>query len=204
TRTLLGAARWLVTHREVGKAAFLRHLDVARWAARQLGDDAVWCTLDELQRGRPSPGVLDERRRRRAELEALRLPLTWVGDPVPEPVTAPVDGRGGQPGEVHGLGASPGVVVGRARIVVDPGALQEPIGPDEVLVARTTDPSWVTLFLTAGGLVIDIGGALSHGAIIARELGVPCVIGTTDGTTRIPEGATVTVDGTTGVVLIGP
>ena len=89
---------------------------------------------------------------------------------------------------------------GRARVVVDPSLLVAPIGPDEVLVARTTDPSWVTLFLTAGALVIDVGGVLSHGAIIARALGIPCVIGTVDGTTRIPDGTCITVDGTTGTV----
>ena len=100
------------------------------------------------------------------------------------------------------MGASPGTVVGRARVVTDPAALVEPIGPDEVLVTRTTDPSWVTLFLTAGALVIDVGGALSHGVIIARELGIPCVIGTGDGTARIPDGAEVAVDGTTGRVTL--
>ena len=74
--------------------------------------------------------------------------------------------------------------------------------PDDVLVAVTTDPSWITLFLTAGALVVDVGGALSHAAIIARELGIPCVIGTGDGTSRIAPGVRVRVDGTAGTVEI--
>ncbi len=159
----------------------------------------MWCTFDELQRGeRPSAAVLSARAARRAELATLDLPLSWTGDPVPVAVGPP--GVGVVDGPIRGIGASPGTVRGRARVVVDPGRLGEPIGPDEVLVARTTDPSWVTLFLTAGALVIDVGGALSHGAIIARELAIPCVIGTGDGTTRIPEGTWVVVDGTAGTV----
>jgi pyruvate,water dikinase len=199
---LLAAARRLIGQREVGKAAFLRHLDAARFAARALGSDAMWCTLEELQLGtRPADAELTRRQARRDELLSLELPLSWVGDPEPlaDSMPSPPEPAGAV---VVGLGASPGVVRGRARVVIDPTRLGEPIGPDEVLVARTTDPSWVTLFLTAGALVIDVGGPLSHGAIIARELGVPCVIGTGDGTTRIAEGADVVVDGTTGTVTI--
>ena len=206
-RLVLRAAGRLVVGRELGKAAFLRYLDVARLAARRLGDDAPWCTLEELRAGvRPTAGALDERRRRRAELLALELPLSWVGDP--EPTRPSPVGTGGRglavvtSGVVEGVGASPGTAVGRARVVTDPTGLADPIAPDEVLVTRTTDPSWVTLFLTAGALVIDVGGALSHGAIIARELGIPCVIGTGDGTARIPDGAEVVVDGTTGRVTL--
>jgi pyruvate,water dikinase len=65
-----------------------------------------------------------------------------------------------------------------------------------------TDPSWAAIMLTAGGLVIDVGGPISHGAIVARELGIPCVINTRDGTQRLSTGDYVRVDGTTGEVLI--
>jgi pyruvate,water dikinase len=67
----------------------------------------------------------------------------------------------------------------------------------------TTDPSWTPLFMLADALVIDTGGAMSHGAIVARELGVTCVINTGTGTRVIPDGATITVDGSTGIVAIG-
>jgi phosphohistidine swiveling domain-containing protein len=193
-RVALRIACALVAQREAGKAAFLKHLDVARIAARGLGPDTVWCTLDELRTGlRPTSAELDARRARRAELQATELPLSWIGDPVPRVSTPHSSG-----GVVHGLGVSPGVVLGRARVITDPTAAVGPVGPDEVLVARTTDPSWVALFMTAGALVIDVGGALSHGAIVARELGIPCVIGTGDGTDRLPEGAMVRVDGSSG------
>src|SRR5205814_10530304 len=84
--------------------------------------------------------------------------------------------------EITGLAVSPGVVEGRARVVLDAAASE--LEPGEVLVCETTDPSWASLFLVASALVIDIGGALSHGAIVARELGVPCWISTRAGPRR--------------------
>ncbi len=74
--------------------------------------------------------------------------------------------------------------------------------PGEVLVCRFTDPSWTPVMMIAAGLLIDIGGPASHGAIVARELGVPCVIGTNDGTARIRTGDLVRLDGTAGTVTV--
>ena len=72
----------------------------------------------------------------------------------------------------------------------------------DVLVTRQTDPGWAPVFFLIAGLVIERGGMLSHGAIIAREFGIPCVVGVRDATRRIPDGATVTVDGDVGRVRI--
>jgi pyruvate,water dikinase len=91
-------------------------------------------------------------------------------------------------------------VTGRARVVLDPAAAE--LEPGEILVCRTTDPGWVSLFHLAGGVVIDMGGQMSHGAIVARELGIPCVIGTGDGTRRLRTGDLVCLDGTAGQVQI--
>ena len=74
--------------------------------------------------------------------------------------------------------------------------------PGEILVCETTDPSWASLFLVASALVIDIGGALSHGAIVARELGVPCVINTRVGTRCLRTGDLLRVDGERGSVTV--
>ena len=100
--------------------------------------------------------------------------------------------------EVRGSSGAAGVVQGRARVVLDP-ATAEPLDDGEMLVCRFTDPSWTPLFLLASALVIDIGASASHGAIVARELGIPCVIGTGDGTRRIATGDLLAVDGSTGV-----
>ena len=140
------------------------------------------------------------RRRLRDEHRAKELPITFTG--MPEPVVAGPGRRAGDgDDEVRGLSGAAGVVQGRARVVLDPAAA-EPLDDGEVLVCRFTDPSWTPLFLLASALVIDIGASASHGAIVARELGIPCVIGTGDGTRRIATGDLLSVDGSTGVVTI--
>ena len=90
------------------------------------------------------------------------------------------------------------MVTSRARVVLDPvGAHLE---PGEILVAPSTDPGWTPLFLTAGGLVMEMGGSNSHGAVVAREYGIPAVVGVPDATTRITSGQLITVDGAAGSV----
>ena len=192
TRSLIALARRHVPRREIGKNGFLMAVDVARHAARQLGD-VCFHTYEELAAG--ATVDTSARRATRDTYLDVALPAVWTGQPTPAQAT---------PGEgvIRGAPVSPGVVEGTARVVLDPLDCDGPVGEDEVLVARTTDPSWVTLFLTAGALVIDIGGPLSHGAIVARELGVPCVIGTGDGTRRIRTGDRLRVDGHEGTVEI--
>jgi pyruvate,water dikinase len=101
-------------------------------------------------------------------------------------------------GALRGSPASPGTVTGRARVILSPrGAHLE---PGEILVAPSTDPGWTPLFLTAGGLVMEMGGMMSHGAVVAREYGIPAVVGVTDATERIATGDVITVDGSSGVI----
>jgi pyruvate,water dikinase len=76
--------------------------------------------------------------------------------------------------------------------------------PGEILVAPSTDPGWTPLFLTAGGLVMEMGGSNSHGAVVAREYGIPAVVGVPDATTRLRSGQLVTVDGAAGSVTPQP
>jgi pyruvate,water dikinase len=76
------------------------------------------------------------------------------------------------------------------------------IAPGEILVAPLTDTAWTPLFTVAGGLVVDIGGALSHGSTVAREYGLPAVVNVKTGTQLIKDGDTITVDGTRGVVVL--
>jgi pyruvate,water dikinase len=100
-----------------------------------------------------------------------------------------------------GLPGCPGVATGRARVILDsndPTALE----PGDVLVAPITDPSWTPLFVPACAVVVDVGAQISHAIIVSRELGIPCVVSVTGGTKRIPDGATVTVDGTAGTVTV--
>ena len=80
----------------------------------------------------------------------------------------------------------------------DPSVLE----PGEIMVAPSTDPSWTPLFLVAGGVVTDIGAVGTHAVIVSRELGIPCVPSIADATKRIPDGATITVDGALGTVTV--
>jgi pyruvate,water dikinase len=93
-------------------------------------------------------------------------------------------------------------VTGTARVLHGPEDFNQ-FQPGDVLVASITTPAWTPLFACAAAVVTDIGGPLSHGSIVAREYGLPAVLGTGVATKRIHSGQIITVDGGTGVVMIG-
>jgi phosphoenolpyruvate synthase/pyruvate phosphate dikinase len=100
-----------------------------------------------------------------------------------------------------GIAGSPGQATGTARVMLD---LSDPMAlePGEILVAPSTDPSWTPLFLVAAGVITDIGAVGTHAVIVSRELGIPCVPSIADASRRIPNGATITLDGSLGTVTI--
>ena len=211
-KAVLRLARRQIPLREIGKASFLQSIDVARAAAKTLGDDLArkgtidhaddvqYLTYEEIT-GRQFEDLHDRvaaRRAKREEYLRIRLPDTWQGAPEAVALSTAIADA---PDVIKGMPVAPGIVEGRARVVTDPEAGIE-IEPGEVLVCQTTDPSWASYFLVASALVIDIGGAMSHGAIVARELGVPCVINTRVGTSAIRSGDLVHVDGGAGEVRI--
>ena len=102
---------------------------------------------------------------------------------------------------LKGVPASPGRVTAPARLLHGPEDFDR-MRPGEVLVAGTTTPAWTPLFAMASAVVTDIGGPLSHGSIVAREYGIPAVMGTGIATRRIHDGQTVTVDGGAGTVTL--
>jgi pyruvate,water dikinase len=102
---------------------------------------------------------------------------------------------------VRGTGASPGVVRGPARVVLGPEQFCL-VEPGDIVIAPSSNPSWVPIFAIAGGLIADTGGVLSHAAVVAREFALPAVVGTGDGTRRILDGQIVELDGTTGHVRL--
>jgi len=110
------------------------------------------------------------------------------------PRKAPADG------ELSGVPISPGVVQGRVKVFQY--ASQKKLLSGEILVARATDPGWTPLFITASGIILEIGGALQHGAVVAREYGIPCVSGLDDATNLLKDGQLVEVDGSNGIVRI--
>ena len=103
-----------------------------------------------------------------------------------------------KPGEMSGMALSPGVVSGPVKVLHDPH--EKPIEKGDVLVAYTTDPGWTPLFANASAVLLEVGGILQHGAVVAREYGKPCVAGIDGLMTRFDDGQWVEVDGTAGVV----
>ena len=207
-RALLAEAGRMMPAREVGKAAMVMSTDAARCALRRWGrelersgtlaepEDIFYLTIDELQTD-DLDGARErvaERRERRRRYEALDLPESWIGNPEPlSPDAADAEAP------LSGLGVSPGVAEGRARILLDPTA-GATLDPGDILVCEATDPSYASYFLVAGGVVTDIGGALGHGAIVAREVGIPCVVNTRVATRRLKDGDRIRIDGATGQI----
>jgi rifampicin phosphotransferase len=110
-------------------------------------------------------------------------------------------GSATQADQLTGVGASAGVVRGPARVTLsqdDFGRIQ----PGDIIVCPSSNPSWVPVFTIAGGLITNTGGVLSHAAVVAREFGLPAVVGTGDATTKIPDGRLVEIDGTAGTVRL--
>ena len=139
--------------------------------------------------------------RRRTALDLMSaddsVPQIFVGDP-----NRQIGERPEQEGDTFtGWGASAGVYTGTARVITK---ATEPIKPGDILVARTTDPAWTPLFLTAGAIVVEEGGPLSHAAIIARELGLPAVLNVPGLVNRIKgqDSVQLRVDGDAGSVAI--
>ena len=104
------------------------------------------------------------------------------------------------PNSLTGSPVSPGVVEGSVRVVLDPRIAN--LLPGEILVCPGTDPSWTPLFLTAGGLIMEVGGMMTHGAVVAREYGIPAVVGVHEATTRLKTGQRIQLDGSSGVIEI--
>lgn len=151
--------------------------------------------------------VADTVARRAADHEAydaMRLPHVWHGLP-----TVTVDEAGSaEPAEdcpseglvVTGIGVSTGVAEGVVRVVTDIDDADFDDGT--AMVCRVTDPSWASLFPLAEAVVTDVGSAMSHAAIVCRELGLPCVANTRTGTSQLRDGMRARVDGSAGTVEV--
>jgi pyruvate,water dikinase len=166
-------------------------------------DDLWFLTWDELM------GIWDEEStdwdaqiaQRRIDLERyqkLTPPMVITSDGETPVVQYRVDDA--PPGALLGNPVSPGVVEGVAHVVHDPQT--DTLTPGEILVAAYTDPGWTPLFINAAGLIMEIGGAMNHGSVVAREYGIPAVVGVRGATQKLRTGQRVRVDGNRGVVEI--
>ena len=128
-------------------------------------------------------------------------PFAWAADPLRRCDLFDPGASGAPVGAVRGFPGSPGIAEGRVRVAltVEEGAGLE---PGEILVTTLTNVGWTPLFPRAAGIVTDIGAPLSHAAIVARELGIPAVVGCGDATRRLHTGDHVQLDGTMGTVVL--
>ncbi|MDR6239517.1 PEP/pyruvate-binding domain-containing protein [Aureibacter tunicatorum] len=108
--------------------------------------------------------------------------------------------RNSKDGEIPGEPISPGVIKGKAKILMNPQ--EKPLHKGEILVCRASEPSWAPVFINAAGIVMEVGGPLQHGAIIAREYGLPCVSSVYNATKIINDGDIIEVDGSNGIVKV--
>jgi pyruvate,water dikinase len=213
-RQLIRRARTGFLQRETMKDLVIRRLDRSRRIYWELNrrlvrrgliasaDDMfflVWDELNALVTGAHSPEqsakVLERRRRDYRWSQQVEVPKIQRGVPRtidPQELSHRM--------ELDGLGVSPGMVTGLARVVTDlrGGAYIE---PGEILVAPVTDVAWTPLFSQAAGLVVEVGGLLSHGSIVAREYGVPAVVGVPGATKTIRTGDRIRLDGARGQVF---
>jgi rifampicin phosphotransferase len=101
---------------------------------------------------------------------------------------------------ITGSPVSPGVAEGVVHVILDPRGAQ--LAPGEILVCPGTDPAWTPLFMVAGGLITEVGGMMTHGSVVAREYGIPAVVGVHQATTRLKDGQRIRIDGTAGKIMI--
>jgi phosphohistidine swiveling domain-containing protein len=179
--------------------------------------DVVYLRYNELRLLTADPGAFDARelvsdRRDEREQQTLVRPPQWIGTATEAALAFPYWSLWGFPekfhrpapekvDEVHGLGASSGVVEGIARNVASLDEADQ-VQKGEILVCQMTNPAWVVLFTKIAGLVTDAGGVAAHPAVVAREFGIPAVVGTSNATERIKSGDRVRVNGTSGIVEI--
>jgi pyruvate,water dikinase len=216
-RFLISRTRELGGLREMPKFTIVRMLGIVRDALRSTGaqlaasgllahpDDIfflhLW-ELEELAEGRLPAAQEQIERRRQAferEMSRRRVPRILLSDG-----TTYYDGSHTAPetGEdvLTGSPVSAGTVEGTVRVILDPHGSR--LLPGEILVCPATDPAWTPLFLAAGGLVMEVGGMMTHGSVVAREYGIPAVVGVNQATTRLKTGQRIRVDGSLGRVQL--
>ncbi|MEW6475015.1 MAG: NAD-dependent epimerase/dehydratase family protein [Actinomycetota bacterium] len=208
-RPAVALARWATAERERDRDALVRTIHVMRRLAREQGrrlvssgvlgsvDDVFYLTYDELFA--PPTDARDRVTRRRAERErlaAIRMPVAFIAPWEPEP-----EFKALAAGEtLTGVPASGGKARGPVRIVTPETA--DLLEPGEVFVTQVTDVGYTPLFGHAAAVVTDIGGTMSHAAVVAREFGIPAVTDTATGTARLVDGMIVEVDGSAGTVEV--
>jgi rifampicin phosphotransferase len=171
--------------------------ELVRAGRLESAEDIFFVTMPEARAALAGTNLRSVVRERRTsyehELKRRHVPRVLLSDGTEPTAEETLDAADGA---LRGTPASSGTVTARARVILDPTDAY--LEPGEILVAPSTDPGWTPLFLTASGLVMEMGGAMSHGAVVAREYGIPAVVGVPEATEHISTGQQITVDGSAG------
>jgi phosphoenolpyruvate synthase/pyruvate phosphate dikinase len=207
-----GMIRDLAGYREVPKYVMVKIIDLIRRKGLELGRE--WQSKGRLDDAEDvfslKVSELFAAEKNRKKLQSLVESNTVYTRKVSKQKDWPrvVDSRGKifrvphekNADSIIGDAISPGVIRGRVKVLHDP--YEKPLKKGEILVTRATDPGWTPLFMNAGAVVLEVGGALQHGAVIAREYGIPCVSGIDRAATRFKDGQLIEVNGSDGTVRI--
>ena len=193
----------LLLHYAVRRRALIEGRRLATEGRLDAAEDVFDLTFRDLESAALDPS-LDLRAVREERTRFLKILAAQVTEFPPV-----IDSRGRilrprpreeRPGELSGMAVSPGVVTGPVKLLHSPN--EKPVNKGDVLVVHTADPGWTPLFVNAAAVVLEVGGVLQHGAVIAREYGKPCVVGIDGIMTKLRDGQTVEVDGTAGVIRL--
>jgi pyruvate,water dikinase len=208
--------RALMGMRESPKLLIVRLMGIVRGALLEAGeqfvaagtlerpDDLAFLRIPELEAlSRHETGdwrglAAERRAAYQRELRRQQVPRVLVSDG--RAFYQGLDADEDEASTITGSPVSPGVVEGIVHVVRDPRG--STLAPGEILVCAGTDPAWTPLFVTAVGLVTEVGGMMTHGSVVAREYGVPAVVGVHEATTRLKDGQRIRLDGSTGSIVI--
>lgn len=216
TKQMIDRVRTFIGYREYPKYAwvsrYLEYKQALLEEAERLRDagvlndveDIYFLTFDELhdavRTGSVDDSIIAARRESFRSYEALAPPRVLTSDG--EVLTGDYRRHDLPPGALAGLAVSAGIVEGRARVIQD--MADADVEPGDILVTAHTDPSWSPLFVAISGLVTEVGGMMTHGAVVAREYGLPALVGVERATERIRDGQRIRLHGTDGYVMLLP
>jgi pyruvate,water dikinase len=159
---------------------------------------SFWELYKAIQNTESLMGLVEQRKEEYRRFRKLSAPRVLTSDG--EEIKAGYQRQNLPDDALAGMPVSSGVIEGIANVIIDPAKASLKKG--EILVAPFTDPGWTPLFINAAGLVMEVGGLLTHGTVVAREYGIPAVVGITDATKKIKTGQKIRVDGDAGFVLV--
>ena len=212
TKTMIDRLRTFIGYREYPKYGMISRYFVYKRALMQEAhrlvaagvlneaEDIFYLRIQELQQvertQRADDTLISVRKAEYQSYLSLRPPRVLTSDG--EGISGSYRRANVAEGALIGLAVSAGIIEGRARVILDIATAE--LEPGDILVTAFTDPSWTPLFVSISGLVTEVGGLMTHGAVIAREYGLPAVVGVELATRRIRDGQRIRVDGTEGLV----